>query len=66
MILLFKFYLSNFYVILDELIIEEYMSMYKLPQPQWAHLDQNITFVSVECFISPKLFFVANTKYNDG
>lgn len=50
----------------NELIIEEYMSMYKLPQPQWAHLDQNITLVSVECFISPKLFFVANTKYNDG
>lgn len=66
MILLFKFFLSNFYVILDELSIEEYMSIYKLPQPQWAHLDQNVTLVSVECFISPKLFFVQNTKYNDG
>lgn len=66
MILLFNFLLSNFYVILDELSIEEYMSIYELPQPQWAHLDQNVALVSVECFLSPKLFFVGNTKYNDG
>lgn len=48
-----------------ELSIEEFMSLYKLPEPQWAHLDQSIILVSVECFISPKLFFVENTKYCD-
>ncbi|XP_060864055.1 putative ATP-dependent RNA helicase TDRD12 isoform X2 [Metopolophium dirhodum] len=48
-----------------ELSIEEYMSLYKLPQPQWAHLDQSIHLVSVEYLISPKLFFVENTKYYD-
>ncbi|XP_060837177.1 putative ATP-dependent RNA helicase TDRD12 isoform X2 [Rhopalosiphum padi] len=48
-----------------ELSIDEYMSIYKLPQPQWAHLEQSITLVTVKCFISPKLFFVDNVKYYD-
>lgn len=39
--------------------------MYNLPQPQWAHLDQNITVVSVEYIMGPKLFFVRNSKYSD-
>ncbi|XP_025202131.1 putative ATP-dependent RNA helicase TDRD12 [Melanaphis sacchari] len=48
-----------------ELSVEEYMSIYKLPHPQWAHLDQSIILVSVESLISPKLFFVKNVKYYD-
>ncbi|XP_015363727.1 PREDICTED: putative ATP-dependent RNA helicase TDRD12 [Diuraphis noxia] len=48
-----------------ELSIEEFMSIYKLPQPQWAHLDQSVTLVSVDCIISHKLFFVGNNKYYD-
>lgn len=60
-----NFFLTSFCFILEELSIEEFMSVYKLPQPQWAHLDQSISLVSVECLISPKLFFVQNTKYYD-
>ncbi|XP_025420540.1 putative ATP-dependent RNA helicase TDRD12 isoform X2 [Sipha flava] len=49
-----------------ELTIEEFMSFYKLPQPQWAHLDKTSeTLVTLNYIISPKLFFVLNTKYYD-
>jgi hypothetical protein len=53
-------------IVLDELTIEEFMSFYKLPQPQWAHLDKTSeTLVTLNYIISPKLFFVLNTKYYD-
>lgn len=45
---------------------EEFMSLYKLPQPQWAHLDQNVNaLVLVDYIISPKCFFVRNSKFID-
>ncbi|CAI6372649.1 unnamed protein product [Macrosiphum euphorbiae] len=57
--------LKNSFEDKKELSIEEYMSLYKLPQPQWAHLDQSSNLVSVEYIISPKMFFVKNTKHYD-
>lgn len=40
--------------------------MYKLPNPQWAHLNiDDVTLVSLDFIISPKLFFVRNSKFSD-
>lgn len=41
------------------------MLKYKLPQPQWAYLDQNDSLVTVEYIMTPKLFFVRNLKFDD-
>jgi len=64
-VLFITFFFTKFCFILEELSIEEFMSIYKLPQPQWAHLDKSVTLVSVECIISHKLFFVGNNKFYD-
>ncbi|VVC30718.1 Hypothetical protein CINCED_3A002209 [Cinara cedri] len=45
--------------------LKEYMSFYKLPQPQWAYFDEDCTCVSVEHICDPKTFFVRNIKYLD-
>lgn len=51
-------------MILAKLCVDEYMS--KLPEPQWAHLDDtNISTVSVQYIINPTLFFVTNDKFLD-
>lgn len=41
------------------------MSLYKLPQPQWAHLDDGCNWVSVEYVCNPKQLFLRNLKYVD-
>ncbi|XP_050523372.1 putative ATP-dependent RNA helicase TDRD12 isoform X2 [Daktulosphaira vitifoliae] len=45
--------------------IKEYMAMYQLPSPQWAHLSDEVSLVSIDYVYSPKHFFVRNTKFHD-
>lgn len=48
----------------EELSLDDFMTLYKLPQPQWAHLDEcSVNDVRVEFACSPKMFFVVNCKY---
>ncbi|XP_050427955.1 putative ATP-dependent RNA helicase TDRD12 [Adelges cooleyi] len=48
-----------------EFTLNDYMSFYKLPTPQWAHLEKDVCFVSIGYVISPRQFFVCNTKFYD-